>query len=122
MFCSLYSDLFGKRDKNTIMFDLLILAFLWCVVIYSQLCLILVFQAYQPLSCDFFPSVPFFSLADGRGELARHFMLNSEDVAMVVARDLAKSDVESPNIKGVLLMQRQKKLSGMSNRHREFFF
>lgn len=58
----------------------------------------------------FFYSLPFLSLAGGRRELAMHFILNSEYVAMVVARDLAYSDVESPNIKGVLLMQRQWKL------------
>lgn len=39
-----------------------------------------------------------------------HFTLKSEYVAMVVARDLAWSAVESPNIKGVLLMQRQWRL------------
>lgn len=50
----------------------------------SQLHLMLVFQAYLSLSSDFF-----FSLPDGRMELAMHFTLNSEYVAMVVARDLA---------------------------------
>lgn len=38
------------------------------------------------------------------------FTLKSEYVAMVVARDLAWSALESPNIKGVFLMQRQWKL------------
>lgn len=43
----------------------------------------------------------------GRKELAMHFTSNCEYVAMVVARDLTWSATESPNIKGVLLMQRQ---------------
>lgn len=51
-----------------------------------------------------------FSSGWWQGLLAMHFTLNSEYVAMVVARDLAMSDVESPNIKGVLLMQTQWKL------------
>ena len=61
------------------------------VVCRSQLDLILVFQAYLPLSPDsfFFSPLLFISLAGGRRELAMHFMLNSEYVAMVVARDLA---------------------------------
>lgn len=42
------------------------------------------------LSSDFFSPLPcFFSVAGGRRELAMHFTLNSEYVAMVVARDLA---------------------------------
>lgn len=50
------------------------------------------------------------------------FTLKSEYVAMAVARDLAWSALESPNIKGVFLMQRQWKLRGMSNCLRESFF
>lgn len=49
----------------------------------------------------------FFPLAGNRRELAMHFTLYSEYVAMVVARDLAWSAVKSPNIKGVLLTVRQ---------------
>lgn len=36
-----------------------------------------------------------------------HFTSNREYVAMAVARDLTWSATESPNIKDVLLMQRQ---------------
>lgn len=49
----------------------------------------------------------FLPLAGNRRELAMHFTLYSEYVAMVVARDLAWSAVKSPNIKGVLLTVRQ---------------
>lgn len=49
-------------------------------------------------------------------DLAMHFTSESVCVAMVVARDLSRSDVKSPNIKGVLLMRRGcLELLGMSN-------
>lgn len=40
-------------------------------------------------------------------ELAMHFTSNRQYVARAVARDLTWSATESPNIRGVLLMQRQ---------------
>ena len=62
-------------------------AFLCCVFMSSQLHSVLVFQAYLSLLIVFLS--PFCSLAGGSKELAMHFTLNSEYVAMVVARDLA---------------------------------
>lgn len=44
-----------------------------------------------------------------------HSTSSSEYVAMAVARDLTWSARESPNIKGVLLLQRQWKLGGTDN-------
>lgn len=79
---------------------------------YFQLHIISVFQAY--LSSYFFPGW-------WQEELAMHFTLNPEYVAMVVARDLAWSAMKSPNIKGVLLMQRQWMLREKQP-PQEFFF
>ncbi len=78
----LYCDLCGMCHTCSNV-GLLIRAFLQFVIMCSQLHFILVFLAYLSLSPDFF------SLAGGRVELAMHFTLNSEYVAMVVARDLA---------------------------------
>lgn len=94
-------------------------SFLWCV--FLSLSAPHNFGLSRISKNHSFFSFFFFFLAGSRRELAMQFTLKSEYVAMVVARDLAWSALESPNIKGVFLMQRQWKLWGMSNCLRESF-